>query len=211
MSELQKKYPIIKYILIVVSSIIFIGTLVVTFLMLTRGDYMSHLEPYSFLGLFIIALITGSPLPIPTFCVLLVFTLGSVENPFMIGLITGLGVALGHMVVYLSGFGGYKLFAVFNIPDLVSRANLKMKERILKSPKLGKALDYLSRHAIFSMFLMSAIPNPFQMPALFTLGAKRVSFWKVFGVCLAGRTIFYVFLACLGNLGLQLFGLHYRI
>ena len=94
---------------------------------------MSQLKTYSYLGLFVIALITGSPLPIPTFCVVLVFTMGNVDNPIAVGLIAGLGVAIGHMMVYWSGFGGYKLLSIFNIPDAVGRAYSKIKGRFLKS------------------------------------------------------------------------------
>ena len=133
MVEFQNKYPINKYVLAVVSSILFIGTMIVSVLILTRGDYMSQLKPYTYLSLFVIALITGSPLPIPTFCVVLVFTMGSVENPILVGLTAGLGVAIGHMMVYWSGFGGYKLLTIFNIPDAISRAYLKIKSRFLKS------------------------------------------------------------------------------
>jgi membrane protein YqaA with SNARE-associated domain len=202
MVEFQNKYPINKYVLAVVSSILFIGTMIVSVLILTRGDYMSQLKPYTYLSLFVIALITGSPLPIPTFCVVLVFTMGSVENPILVGLTAGLGVAIGHMMVYWSGFGGYKLLTIFNIPDAISRAYLKIKSRFFKKLKVGKVLDFVNQHAIISMFLMSVIPNPFQLPALLTLGAQRASFWKVFVACLAGRTIFYMFLAYLGYFGL---------
>ncbi|MGP8080814.1 MAG: YqaA family protein [Dehalococcoidales bacterium] len=169
---------------------------------------MSQLKTYSYLGLFVIALITGSPLPIPTFCVVLVFTMGNVDNPIAVGLIAGLGVAIGHMMVYWSGFGGYKLLSIFNIPDAVGRAYSKIKGRFLKKLKVGKVLDFLNRHAIFSMFLMSVIPNPFQLPALLTLGAERFSFWKVFIACLAGRTILYLFLAYLGYFGLRYWIIH---
>ena len=204
MVEFHNKYPINKYVLAVVSSILFIGTMIVSVLMLTRGDYMSQLKPYTYLSLFVIALITGSPLPIPTFCVVLVFTMGSVENPILVGLITGLGVAIGHMMVYWFGFGGYQLLTILSVPDWVSRQYSKINNKFIKKPKAEKFLDFVNRHATFSMFLMSVIPNPFQLPVLITLGAQRASFWKVFIACWAGRTIFYIFLAYLGYFGLQL-------
>jgi membrane protein YqaA with SNARE-associated domain len=204
MVEFQKKYPINKYLLVVISSITFIGTMVASVLMLTRGDYINHLKAYSYLGLFVIALITGSPLPIPTFCVLLVFTMGSVYNPILVGLTAGLGVAIGHMMVYWSGFGGYQLLTILNVPDWVNRQYSKTKNKFIKKPKTEKFLNFVNRHAIFSMFLMSVIPNPFQLPSLLILGAKRASFWKVFAACWVGRTILYVFLAYMGY-----FGLHY--
>jgi len=204
MVGLQNKYAINKHVILIISSILFIATMVVSFLMLTHSDYMSHLKPYTFLSLFVIALITGSPLPIPTFCVVLVFTMGSVENPIVVGLIAGLGVAIGHMMVYWSGFGGYKLLTIFNIPDAVTRAYTQIKGRFFNKLKMGKVLDFVNRHVFPAMFLMALIPNPFQIPAFLTLGAERASFWKVFIACLAGRTILYIFLAYLGY-----FGLHY--
>jgi membrane protein YqaA with SNARE-associated domain len=203
MVAFKKEYPVKIYFLIGISLIITIGTIVATILMLNLGDIFSQLQPYSYLGLFLVALITGSPLLVPTFCWLLVVTLGSILNPALVGLISGLGVAIGSMLVYWSGPGGYQLLAIFKVNNFVRRAYFKTADGFLKKTIIVKVIHFVNRHAATSIFFMNVLPNPFQFPALLTLGARRVSFWKVFLACWSGRTVFYMFLAYLGYFSLS--------
>ena len=203
---LKKVYPVKTYFLIVVSLLIIIGTIVTTIFMLRHEDYLRHLQSYGYVGLFLVALIAGSPLPVPSFCSLLTFTLGSILNPILVGLLAAFGVSSGRMLIYLSAQGGYQLLEISKIPHPIRRIFSKIGGGLQRKAKVLKILNFLDRHAIASVFLISLIPNPFLMPTLLTLGARQTSLWRVFLACFMGKMIYYILLAFLG-----LFDLHYLI
>jgi membrane protein YqaA with SNARE-associated domain len=200
----NKKYPVNKYLLLAISLILLTGTVSASIFILSHRDNFSLAQSFSYPGLFIIALITGSPLPVPTFCAFLVFSLGSVNNPALVGLIAGAGVAIGQMLVYWSGRGGYRILAVFNMTGSIKRVWLKISGRFPKKPRQTKLSAFLNQHSAVALFLFSVFPNPMQMPALLASGAKKVSFWKVFAACWAARTVYYTVIAYLGYFGLSL-------
>src|SRR5208283_1171045 len=148
--KIKKGATLNKYALIIVSQVIFVATIVVIVLMLSHRDYFTHRQTYSYLGLFINALITGSPLTIPTFCAVIVFTMGGLYNPVLVALISGLGVATGHMLVYGYSFGGYRVLTIFKIPDWVYRDYHAIVGRLAKTDKVGKVMNSVNRHATAS-------------------------------------------------------------
>jgi hypothetical protein len=62
----------------------------VSVLLVQHRKYITDLERQGYLGLFIISVIAGSPLLIPTPAMILTFTLGSILHPFYVGLVSGL-------------------------------------------------------------------------------------------------------------------------
>ena len=78
-------------------------------------EYVEQLQDKGLWGLFIISLFAGSPIPIPTPSMILTFTLGSLLNPALVGLVSGLGNGIGNALIYWSGRGGLELFKSFGI------------------------------------------------------------------------------------------------
>jgi membrane protein YqaA with SNARE-associated domain len=200
-ASLKKEFPVKKFLLIGISILIIVGTIVTTVLMLRQENYIHSLQSYGYLGLFFAAIIAGSPIPVPTFSVLLVLTLGSISNPGLVGLIAGLGFAGGRILYYFSARGAYEILGFSKISHSNHRIYSKFSGGFLKKPRIEAFLNFTNRHSTAAIFLISLFPNPFLVPALLISGVRQVSFWRVFLPCWAGRTILYLVLAFAGNFG----------
>lgn len=204
----QPDKPGKNYPLIISAIAVTLGTVIATLLMLQHAEYIHHLQSYGYAGLFLVALVAGSPLPVPSFCAVLVVTLGVVLNPVLVGVIAGLGFALGRMLVYLLARGGSNLLEVSKISDVLRTKYAKLGNGIFHKLKVNEILEYLKRHTTAAVFLMALVPNPFLLPAIITLGLKRASSWKVFLACWAGKGLLYIGMAFAGYFGLHLLGVN---
>ena len=69
-------------------------------------DHIKQFAVYGYPGLFVFSLVSNATvvLPAPSFAA--VFAVGGALNPIVIGVVAGLGAALGEMTGYLAGVGG---------------------------------------------------------------------------------------------------------
>ena len=148
-------------------------------------DYVSQASHYGYLGAFIISILAGATVFVPIPGVLVVFTLGSVLNPALVGIVSGLGEAVGSIGVYLSGWGGQK--AIQNL-------NHKFVDRFT---------DWIRRRGEIAVFLMSAMLNPLFYPFTAIAGMLRFGLVKFFFLCWAGKAIKNMAIAYLGYFGLR--------
>jgi len=148
-------------------------------------DYVRQAQQYGYLGAFVISVLAGATVFVPIPGVLVVFTLGSVLNPVLIGIVSGLGEAIGSIGIYLSGWGGQK--AVQNL-------NSKFVDRFT---------DWIRRRGEIAVFLMSAILNPLFYPFAAIAGMLRFGLAKFFFLCWAGKALKNTAIAYLGYFGLR--------
>jgi membrane protein YqaA with SNARE-associated domain len=164
---------------------------------------ITNLQPHSYIGLFLISVLSAAPIPTPTPGALLTLVLGTVMNPLLVGLVAGAGNTVGYILTYYTGRGGLHFFSVFNIlgkpdvenPGFFRRTALKMKN--------SKVFRFLSHHRALGVFSLSLLPNPFITPAIIGLGASRFRFLEFLLLCWAGQTIQGIWLAYLGLVGLR--------
>ncbi|MFC1861007.1 VTT domain-containing protein [Chloroflexota bacterium] len=129
-------------------------------------------------------------MPLPYLVV--TFTLGSVSNPALVGVASGLGAGIGGTLVYLFGRGGRTLlFGLFS-----------SKTDETSSTKVSKFLDLAHRRGSVVIFLMSAMLNPAFAPMAIALGALRFSLGKFFLWCCAGNIVKSLVIAYCGHWGL---------
>ncbi|MBM4446589.1 MAG: VTT domain-containing protein [Chloroflexi bacterium] len=148
-------------------------------------DYVRQAQHYGYLGAFVISILAGATIFVPIPGVLVVFTLGSVLNPALVGIVSGLGEAVGSIGIYLSGWGGQK--AIQNI-------NHKF---------MDKFTDWIRRRGEIAVFLMSAILNPLFYPFTAIAGMLRFGLVKFFFLCWAGKALKNMAIAYLGYFGLR--------
>jgi membrane protein YqaA with SNARE-associated domain len=172
------------------------GSVAVAVLLIYNSEYVIRLENQGYLGLFLISLLAGSPIPIPTPSMILTFTLGSLLNPVWVGIVSGLGNAIGYGLVYLTGRGGFRFFPNFHVSD--SRIG-----RFLRKIKMARMLDSPNRTGMVAIFVLSIYPNPVLTPLVLGMGATRFSFTKFFLACWAGKTVMTMILAFFGYFGLR--------
>jgi membrane protein DedA with SNARE-associated domain len=116
-------------------------------------------------------------------------------NPALVGLVSGLGNAIGYALIYLTGRGGFRFLPNFNVSE-------SGMGRFLKKIGMSRILDAPKQTGTVAVFLLSIYPNPVLAPVVFGMGATRFSFTKFFIACWAGITIMTMIIAFLGYFGL---------
>jgi membrane protein DedA with SNARE-associated domain len=148
-------------------------------------DYIRQAQHYGYFGAFVISILAGATVFVPIPGILVVFTLGSVLNPALVGVVSGLGEAVGSIGIYLSGWGGQK--AVQN----------------LNHRYFAKFNDWIRNRGEIAVFLMSAILNPLFYPFTAIAGMLRFGLVKFFFICWGGKAVKNMAIAYLGYFGLR--------
>jgi membrane protein YqaA with SNARE-associated domain len=191
-----------KYIAIGLLAALLIISVGGTVFFILNWEYVEQLQGRGLLGLFIISLFAGSPIPIPTPSMILTFTLGSVLNPALVGLVSGVGNGIGNALIYWSGRGGHAFFKSFSAPSEDAEPKSWIGRLFKKVPNL---LNRARGRVLLSVFLLSIYPNPVLTPMIIGMGASRFSFSRFFVVICAGKTVQSMVLSYLGYFGLRSF------
>jgi len=147
-------------------------------------DEVQSLSSYGYLGVLVINIVAGGTMIVPVPGLLVVFTMGSVLHPALVGLAAGLGEAAGAMIIYLTGWSGR---------GIVQGS---------RNPYVARVVAWVERRGTLAVFTMSAVFNPFFYPVTIAIGALRYQLWKFFLATWAGKTIKGLAVAYLGYLGL---------
>lgn len=131
-------------------------------------DHVSDLEEYGYLGAFLVALITGATIILPVPGIAVIFALGAIYNPVLIGLAAGAGSALGELSGYMAGYSGQTIFE-----------NSRYYQRLE---------GWMKRRGSIVIFILAFVPNPFFDVAGAIAGALRFPLWKFLIVCFLGKT-----------------------
>jgi membrane protein YqaA with SNARE-associated domain len=170
-------------------------TAISIFLLIHYWQEIGTLKHYGYLGMFVIAFVSGSSIPLPISYLLLVFTLGGIPglHPALVGLAGGLGAGTGGTLVYLVGRGGRRFFPELKHFSVEEEASSRL------AVKFG---HWAHRRGSVVVFLMSAMLNPVFAPMAIAMGALRFRMVKFFIMCVAGNTLKAMVFAYIGYLGL---------
>jgi len=176
-------------------------------------DVKSIASGYGYAGGFLVSILGGiTIIPVPS--LLVIFTLGGVLDPLYVGLVAGLGEAVGGITVYLTGAGGGAIWsklqarqqAIYEQPrpsyDIVtpvqSRLNSRwqtMYDRLARS--IGRGGSSLL------VFVVSAMVfSPYYFAGL-AAGSLHMGLRRFFLVSLAGKTVKGLMVAYAGYWGLH--------
>lgn len=148
-------------------------------------DFLLNIAQFGYLGCFIINIFAGSIIFVPVPGLLVIFTLGGVLNPAIVGAVGGLGEAIGSVLVYLTGYAGRG--AVQNIDNTLYK----------------RFSDMFQRHGSKIVFAMAAIFNPVYYFFGLFVGMIRFGLTRFFLLTWAGRTVKNMIVAYLGYFGLR--------
>jgi membrane protein YqaA with SNARE-associated domain len=147
-------------------------------------DFIQSAQQYGYAGVFIISIFAGGTVFIPVPGLLVVFTLGSILHPAIVGAAAGLGEAVGSMTIYLTGYGGHGTLKSY-------------------TPRIASKFEsWINRRGGLSIFLMSAIINPLFYPFTIIAGMLRFGFIRFFLLCWGGKTVKNCTVAYIGYFGL---------
>ncbi len=166
-------------------------TIVSCVLLIRYWEYMPDFGNYGYLGAFILTLITGIGLPLPFLYVILIFALGAVLNPALLGIVAGLGAATGQLLLYVIGYLGRPLLATKDPSSNGIRNKVYFRIPV-----------WVRRKTALFNFLANAILNPFGVPITLALSASGFPTWKFFLTSFAGNTVKCLVIAYCGYFGL---------
>jgi membrane protein YqaA with SNARE-associated domain len=160
------------------------------------GDELRAFEEYGYLGAFLISVFGGATIIVPIPMTPVVFALGTVMKPefapymgpILVGAAAGLGETVGGISIYMTGYGGGT--ALYN-----------MKEGKVKSA-YKRMMGWVERRGSLTLFVLSAVVNPFFYPAALAAGALRFGLKRYIFICLLGKTIKGITVASAGYWGL---------
>lgn len=187
-------------------------------------DEIRQAQAYGYAGVFVVGLLCGiTIIPAPT--QLLIFTFGNILNPLFgfgpdyvgpvyVGVVAGLGSAIGGITVYLTGAGVQTIWSRLRNREqalqrrlgLVDDMNKQAQSRLWSKGKAfyDRLVKWLSgRGGAWVVFISSAIViSPFY-PAGLAAGSLRMGLLRFFLISWAGKTVRYLYVAYAGYYGLQ--------
>ena len=147
------------------------------------------LRAHLYLGAFLISLIGNATILFPGAVIVLLSNLGIIiynstglYGPILIGLLGGIGAAIGETTGYIAGYSGREIVG-----------KRKMYHEIERRVKRWGAL---------AIFLFSLIPFIFDLVGI-AAGILRFPFWKFILLCGLGRMILYSVFVTLAALGMR--------
>jgi uncharacterized membrane protein YdjX (TVP38/TMEM64 family) len=141
---------------------------------ITLGVYLlrhqiGRLGRMGYAGVFAMMLLTSATLILPAPGLALVFVLGRVFNPLVLGIVAGAGSTLGELTGYLAGYSGSGVIE-----------NMEMYQRIE---------GYVKQYGVIPIIILAAIPNPLFDVAGIAAGALGMGWWKFLIATFIGKAI----------------------
>lgn len=160
-------------------------TVALCILVVIYWDEVVKFARYGYIGDFVISFLAGVTLFVPVPSVFIVFTLGGILNPILVGLIAGAGETLGSMVVYMTGLSSAKTVHALD-------------HRVMQ-----KFQNWIKTRGAFSVFVMSSIFNPLFYPFTAIAGMMHFGWWRFLILCLAGKSLKNTMVATAGFYGMK--------
>jgi uncharacterized membrane protein YdjX (TVP38/TMEM64 family) len=148
-------------------------------------DQAARLAIYGYPGIFLISFLAYATVILPAPGIAIIFTMGGIFNPLVVGLVAGAGATLGEMVGYLAGFSGQ---------GVVERAEV-----------YDRLTGWMQKNGALTVFLLALVPNPFFDVAGIIAGILKMSVFKFLFWCWAGETLKMTAFAYLGSSTLSRF------
>jgi len=140
---------------------------------------------WGYLGVFVLSFLSSATLFFPLPVDGMIFTLGSKLNPWVLGIIAGIGASLGELTAYYAGYVGTILV-----------------EKRKHLGKINKVRAMFQKYGFFTIPLFAFTPLPFDVLGIFC-GAIRYDVKKFFVGTLLGKIPRAVILALAGHYTIQ--------
>jgi membrane protein YqaA with SNARE-associated domain len=144
-------------------------------------ERIEALEGYGYLGVFLISLLLNATIVLPAGNFLVLATMGAVlPSATLVGLVGGIGAAIGELTGYAAGYSGQAV---------VSRQKIYTRLK-----------GWVEKWGMLTIFVLSIVPFVFDLAGI-AAGVLRFPLWKFFLACWLGRAILYLVIAWGGAMG----------
>ncbi len=194
-NHISKKRKIIQYS---IAAATLIATTVLGLLIGFNWEMVNRMAGYGYTGGFLISALGAATILVPVPMLAVQFALGGLVKPIVgplflgplyVGIICGAGETLGALSIYITGIGGSAPFS-----DIKSKRLKSWGERIYQ---------LIETKGQITLFLLSAIMNPFFYPASLAMGASRFGIKRYTLITLSGKIIKCSAIAYAGYFGLK--------
>lgn len=143
-------------------------------------DQIKRLPVVGYPAVFLISLIGNATIILPTPSMAVVFGVAGALNPVAVGIVAGLGSALGELTGYLAGVGGRIVVEDREIYDRIEQ--------------------WMRRRGVLIIFVLGLIPNPVFDVGGMIAGALGMPVWQFLLAAWAGKGLRLVIFALGGHL-----------
>lgn len=157
-------------------SLIFV--LAVSIFLFINRDQLKSIQVYGYPGLFVVSFLANATLILPVPGILLTSIMGTVFNPFWVGVTAGSGAALGEITGYLAGYSGQAVIE-----------NREWYDRIT---------GWMVKYGDLTVFFLALIPNPFFDIGGIVAGALKMPLWRFLFWCWLGKVLKMIIFAFAG-------------
>lgn len=152
-------------------------------------ERLAEFKNYAYGGAFLISLIGNATIILPAVVLVILTNMGVVlystigpAGPIIIGVVGGIGAAIGEMTGYLAGRSGRTI--------------------VLGHKSYARMEGWLHKWGAIAILLISIAPLLFDLVGI-AAGTLRFPVWKFVLLCALGRVIFYVAVILGASLGWQ--------
>jgi uncharacterized membrane protein YdjX (TVP38/TMEM64 family) len=146
-----------------------VAVVAISFWIFSIRDKASELAAFGYPGIFVISFLANATVLLPAPGVAVVFAMGSIFNPALVGIVAGLGSALGELSGYMAGYSGQAV---------IERS--KMYDRIH---------PFIVKYGSLTIFVLATIPNPFFDLAGVAAGALKIPLRTFLLWCALGKIV----------------------
>jgi membrane protein DedA with SNARE-associated domain len=132
-------------------------------------DRVEEFAAFGYPGIFLIALLANATVFLPAPGVAVVFAMGHIFNPLLVGLAAGTGGALGELSGYLAGFSGQAVAE--------------------RTQAYARIQPWVQKYGAWAILALAAIPNPFFDLAGVAAGVAKMPMLRFLLFCWAGQLI----------------------
>lgn len=147
------------------------------FLFLNR-DQLKSVQVYGYPGIVVLSFLANATLILPVPGILITSLMGTVFNPFWVGVAAGTGAALGEITGYMAGYSGQAVIE-----------NRQWYDRIT---------GWMKKYGDITIFFLALIPNPFFDAGGIVAGALRMPLWRFLLWCWLGKVVKMIVFALAG-------------
>jgi len=133
------------------------------------ADKLEQFEPWGYPGVFLVSFLGNATVILPAPSLALVFAMGGILNPLLVGLVAGPAEALGELTGYLAGYSGRAVVENRRTYDRLS--------------------GWMQRNGALTIFTLSVVPNPFFDLAGIAAGVLRYPLLRFLLFCWLGKSI----------------------
>jgi uncharacterized membrane protein YdjX (TVP38/TMEM64 family) len=167
---------------------ILIGVIALSVYLFIIRDQLKNLQGYGYVGIFLVSIVSNATILIPIPGIAVTYAMGTIFNPFGVGIAAGSGAALGELTGYMAGFSGQAV---------IERAH-----------KYYRLLEWMTKHRRLSdlvIMVLAFIPNPFFDLAGMASGALKVPLWRFLFWVWLGKVMKMMVFAYAGAASIKLF------